>query len=677
MPLQIAQSDRPLTATTPLGDDFVPFALNGEEAVSRPFLFTVDFASPSATIAPQDLLGQGVTLHMLLANGDIRNFHGIVRRFTNLGSGKLLTHYRTEIVPAIWFMSLFTDCRTFETLTPIDIVMKVCRAANVTDIRQRIATVPPAQPYVVQYQESDLAFISRMLEAWGLYYSFAHESGKHTVVFSDSHAGSIPPGLVPNVLVDSQFAGSMPKEDTVFRFSREYAVHTAGVSLTDHDLLRPDNVDSVTSNSPKARGQRYGFLGDLGPNRSRAEAMLLIEGEEGERDIVRGSSTCAAFESGTRVELAEGPLPSGGEEFHLLKVIHRMKNGDVHAGGKIEASYENDFVAIPAATQYRPPRVTPRPSVHGTQTAKVVGAGGPGNIDVDAEGRVLLQFPWDRGDGKNAGSRHRVHVASLWSGTQWGFVQHPRVGQEVLVEFLEGDPDRSIVTGRVYNISHKPPYDLPAKKTQSGWKSRTLNGGADNFNEIRFDDEQGSEHIAVQAEKDLNVVVKNDETREVRHDRITDITNDDTRTVKEGNDTHKVSAGNQTVTVKGNQALTVNDGNRSAKIEKGNDALEVSMGNMTVGVKMGNIDIKADLGKITIEAMQKIELKVGSNSIVIDMMGITLKGLNVKSEAQVQAEFKGLMTKIEGTVQAQVKGVMTQVNGDAMLMAKGGITMIN
>jgi type VI secretion system secreted protein VgrG len=696
MPLQITQGDRPITATTPLGDDvLVPAEINGEEAVSRPFLYVVEFVSTNPSIAASDLLGKGVTLHLALADGSTRDIHGLVRRFINLGTDRYLTRYRGELVPWLWFLSLSSDCRTFENMSALDVVEQVCSDAGWSDFKRRVAATPPTLPYVVQYRESNLAFVSRLLEDAGLYYAFEHASGKHTLVFSDSQAGSIPAGGVAEVVVDSRFMGDRPVDDTVFRFSREYAVHPKTISLKDHDLLRADSSGSESSSGPGVRGERFDFLGDGGPNRSPAEAKLLIEAEEGTGDRMRGSSSCAAFHAGTRVKFKGGPLGGAGLEVHLLSVVHRARIGDVHASSGESATYENEFIAIPAATRYRPLRITPRPSVRGTQTANVVGAGDSGNIDVDDKGCILLEFPWDRGAGKDGGSKHRVHVASVWAGTQWGFVQIPRKGQEVLVEYLEGDLERPLVTGRVYNSTHQHPYGLPDNKTQSGWKSRTLDGGADNFNELRFEDKKGEEHVSLQAEKDLKVLVKNDETREVQHDRITTVKNDDTRTVSEGNDAHTVSKGNQTVTVtegdqtvevkkgkqtitvQSDQATTIKQGNRSASVDQGNDTLTVKQGNLTIDVKMGNVSVKADAGSIAVEAMQKIELKVGQNSVVIDMTGVTIKGLNVKAQAQVQAEFKGTMTKVEGQAMTEVKGPMTQVSGDGVLIAKGGITMIN
>ncbi|HEX6053545.1 MAG TPA: type VI secretion system tip protein TssI/VgrG [Gemmatimonadaceae bacterium] len=707
MTLPISQANRALRATTPLGGDaLVAVGLTGEEEVSRPFLFTVDFVSTNQSVTAASVLGKPMTLHIPLDGGGARAVHGLVRKFSTFGRDRTddLAHYRAEVVPALWFMSLSSNCRTFENQSVLDIAEAVCKQAGVTNVKRRVTAAPPALPYVVQYRESDLAFVSRLLEDAGLFYTFEHEEDKHTLVFSDARGGSIPACAMASAKVQPRLAGGQPQADVIVELTRHFAVHSASVSFADHDLLRADNAGKVSSASPGARGEWFDFLGDLGPNDSAGEAKLRIELEEAGHDVFRGTSTCAAFQAGTRVEVTGGPAGASGTELHLLRVTHTLEGGDVFGGSGMKSSYENTFVCIPASVRYRPERITPRPSVRGTQTAKVVGSGGTGEIDVDADGRILLQFPWDRGEGKDGKSKHRVHVASAWAGTGWGFMQIPRVGQEVLVEFLEGDPERPIVTGRVYNSAHKPPYELPANKTQSGWKSRTLGGGSDNFNELRFEDKKGEEHVFAQAEKDLTVLVKNDEVRDVQHDRTTTITNNDTRTVKEGNDEHTVEKGNQSVTVsKGNQTITVSEGdqtievakgnrtvtvdnnekitihagNRDVTLDQGNDTLKVKMGNLTMDVSLGNIEIKAGAGKVAIEAMQELSLKVGTSSIVLSPTGVEIKGMNVKSEATVQAEMKGLMTKVEGSVQTQVKGAMTQVNGDGMVMVKGGVTMIN
>src|SRR5687768_10449737 len=707
MTLPISQANRALRATTPLGGDaLVAVALTGAEEVSRPFLFTVDFVSTNQSVTAASVLGKPMTLHIPLDGGGARAVHGLVRKFSTFGRDRTdeLAHYQAEVVPALWFMSLSSNCRTFENQSALDIVEKVCKQAGVTNVKRRVTTPPPTLPYVVQYRESDFAFVTRLLEDAGLFYTFEHEEDKHTLVFSDARGGSIPACTMASAKVQPRMTAGQPQADVVVELTRHFAVHSASVSLADHDLLRADNAGKVSSASPGARGERFDFLGDLGPDDSAGEAKLRIELDEAGDDVFRGTSTCAAFQAGTRVEVTGGPASTSGTELHLLRVTHKLEVGDVFGGSGMKGSYENKFVCIPANVRYRPKRITPRPSVRGTQTAKVVGSGGTGEIDVDADARILLQFPWDRGDGKDGKSKHRVHVATVWAGTGWGFVQVPRVGQEVLVEFLEGDAERPIVTGRVYNSAHRPPYDLPANKTQAGWKSRTLGGGSDNFNEIRFEDKKGEEHVFAQAEKDLKVLVKNDENRDVQHDRTTTIKNHDTRTVKEGNDEHTVEKGNQsvkvskgnqtitvaegdqtieiskgkqTVTVQDNQTITVKQGNRAVTLDKGNDSLKVKMGNLSIDVSLGNVEMKAGAGKIAIEAMQELSLKVGPSSIVLSPTGVTIKGLNVKTEATVQAEMKGVMTKVEGSAMTQIKGAMTQVNGDGMVMVKGGVTMIN
>ena len=290
--------------------------------------------------------------------------------------------------------------------------------------------------------------------------------------------------------------------------------------------------------------------------------------------------------------------------------------------------------------------MTRKPVISGVQTAVVVGRAEKKSIPISTAG-VKVQFYWDRG------GHRKIRTAPAGCGSArvgpektWGAVTIPRIGQEVIVDFLEGDPDRPLITGRVYNADQMPPYTLPDNQTQSGVKSRSSKGGAGaNYNEFFFEDKKGSELIRMHAEKDLLTEVENDETRNVMHDRTVTITNNETQTVDKGNET-----------------LTLNMGNQSTTIKQGNQSTTLNMGNQSTQLKMGNQTTKVDLGKISEEAMQSIDLKVGQSSIHIDQMGVTIKGM---------------MIKIEGQIQVQVKGVMVQVNADAILILKGGITMIN
>jgi type VI secretion system secreted protein VgrG len=280
--------------------------------------------------------------------------------------------------------------------------------------------------------------------------------------------------------------------------------------------------------------------------------------------------------------------------------------------------------------------VTPEPTVQGPQTAIVVGPKGE-EIFTDKFGRVKVQFHWDRIGKKDDNSSCWVRVAQPWAGKNWGAIFIPRIGQEVVVDFLEGDPDQPIIIGSVYNALQMPPYDLPANKTQSGLKTRsTKNSGSANFNELRFEDKRESEDIYFHAEKDFHRVVEHDDDLQVGNDQTIVIQNNRTENVKKGDET-----------------ITIEKGNRETTIKVGNETLTISTGNQTT---------KISLGKSETEAMQSIELKVGPSSIKLDPTGVTIKGMKIM---------------IEGQVQVDVKGVITNINGSAMVNIKGGITMIN
>jgi type VI secretion system secreted protein VgrG len=281
--------------------------------------------------------------------------------------------------------------------------------------------------------------------------------------------------------------------------------------------------------------------------------------------------------------------------------------------------------------------------VQGTQTAVVVGPPGE-EIFTDKYGRVKVQFHWDREGQNNATSSCWIRVGTPWAGKNWGIIHIPRIGHEVIVDFLEGDPDQPIIVGSVYNADMMPPYALPANKTQSGVISRsTLGGSPANFNQIRFEDLKGSEQVLIHAERNQDIEVEKDETHWVGHDRKKTIDHDETTSI--GHD--------RTETVKNNETITIDQGNRTVTLNMGNDSLTIKMGNQTT---------KINLGKSETEAMQSIELKVGQSSIKLDQTGVTIKGMTIK---------------VEGQIMTQVKAPMTQVNGDAMLTLKGGITMIN
>jgi type VI secretion system secreted protein VgrG len=492
-----------------------------------------------------------------------------------------------------------------------------------------------------------------------------------------------------NIVDESPSTGkfSPPADMMRYEFDQQAAAHRSGIAHSGGD---------TASDGSK-------LLGDV-----KTYARLRQEQNETNAITFVGRSRAPGLEAGAKVTVNH-PASMDGPLF-VTSVRHNGANGSYVGGDDVGSFYENAFTAIPLNTPFRPVRRTPWPRVHGSHVGTVVGPQGE-EIYTDKHGRVQVVFKWDLEDSKKLERSCWIRVAQPFAGQNFGAVFLPRIGHEVIVDFLDGNPDNPVIVGSLYNSANLPPWKLPDNKTQSGIRTKsTLKGGADDFNELRFEDKKESELIYVQAQKDLDTLVKNDETRTVKHDRTTTITNNEEKTVEEGYDKTTVSKGEQiitvsdnnrtlhvekdhtvtvngeekitvtkdrtvtvkakqtheitsdnTLTVKGKQTRTIT-GNDATKVEQGNATREVSMGNVTEQAKLGNITVKADLGAITLQAMQKIELKVGGSSIVIDMSGVTIKGPIIK---------------IEGQGMAQIKAPITQVNGDAMVMIKGGITMIN
>ncbi|KPK35886.1 MAG: hypothetical protein AMJ65_17030, partial [Phycisphaerae bacterium SG8_4] len=540
----------------------------------------------------------------------------------------------------------------------------------------------PKREFCVQYRETHLNFVSRLLEEEGIFYFFRHSASKHILTLADD-GSAVKPCETQSTARMAVQVGAIQQEAVVLALECEHSAYVGTVTLRDYDYLKPSlKLESSVSGDGKEELYDYTFPGNLTtPDDGDRLARLQLEEQEQWRELVRGESTCRSFHSGFHFDLEGHYRRDVNKKYQLLQIHHSGQNTTFHAQGPRESDYHNSFVAIPHKAPFRPQRVTPKPVVQGSQTAVVVGKSGE-EIWVDKHGRVKVQFHWDRDGKKDENSSCWVRVASSWAGKGWGLIQIPRIGQEVIVDFLEGDPDMPIITGRVYNGEMVPPYALPGNQTQSGVRSRSSKGGGtSNYNELRFEDKKGSEEILLHAEKDLVVEVENDETHGVEHDRVTTIKNDETKTIEEGNEVITIKQGDQTLDIKqgdqkvtlgqGNQSLTLKTGNRSVTLDKGGETVRLKMGdqkvqldkgNLTTEVKMGNVSTKAALGKMAEEAMQGIELKVGQNSVKIDQTGVTIKGMNIK---------------IQGQVMTEVKGVMTTIKGDGMLTVKGGITMIN
>jgi type VI secretion system secreted protein VgrG len=667
---QYGQDKRPLKVKTALGaDELLLSGFSGLEGVSQLFRFTLDLASENASVDPVGMLRTPATVTMSLADGSEQHLSGLISRFVQSGQRGGLTFYRAEIVPWLWFLSLSSDCRTYQNMTVLEIVEQVFHDLGGGDFQVKCTKGYPKREYCVQYRETHLNFVSRLLEDEGIFYFFEHQDGKHTLVLADTPSAVQPCPGQPKARMATQTEGQ--EEDVVLTLEREHVVETGKVTLRDYDPLQPGlRIEGAVSGED--RYEMYDYPGNV-TKRDEAEryARLRLEAQEAQQQVVRGTANCRGLRSGYRVELTNHYRKDVNQVYQVLEVQHRARAGDYRSGEDGALDYECDFVAMPHTVPYRPPQRAMKPRVAGHQTAVVVGPKGE-ELWVDKHGRIKVQFHWDRLGTRDEKSSCWVRVSTLWAGKAWGVIHVPRIGQEVVVEFLEGDPDRPLVTGSVYNAEMVPPYALPDNGTQSGVKSRSSkNGATETYNELRFEDKKDAEEIFLQAEKDLTVYVENDEKRTIMRDRLTEIKNHDTRTVKEGDDTTTIEKGNQSITVtKGKQEITVNKdqvvtietGKHVVTVSKGNQEFVVKMGNQTTTADKGNVTVKASLGKVTIEAMQGIELKVGQSSVKLDQKGVTVAGM---------------MLSMAGQVQTELKGVMTTVKGDGMLTVKGGITMIN
>ncbi|MCL6503579.1 MAG: type VI secretion system tip protein VgrG [Pirellulales bacterium] len=682
----ITQAKRPLAVHTPLGPDAVLLVgFSGTEGISQLFSFELELIAANTTnVAFDKLLGQGITVELELPGGGKRYFHGICVRVAQGERGVDFTSYRMEIAPQLWRLTRRAQSRIFQHVTVPDILKKVLEGLDVSfELQGRFEP----RDFCVQYRETDFNFASRLMEEEGIYYFFKHSNGAHQMVVADA-ASSYPDVPGSSRIIFEQLLGGFRNEDRIYAWEKVQELRSGKYTLWDHCFELPHKhleaektiqesvqVGTVTHKLklgnnesleifdwPGEYAQRFDGI-DAGGGEQPAElgkifqdnkrtVELRMQEEAAHSILIRGASACRQLTSGHKFTLERHFNANG--EYVLVSVRHMASlRGGYQAQGGEGWQYENTFTCIPTALPYRPPRLTPKPVVHGTQTAVVVGPPGE-EIFTDKYGRIKVQFHWDR-EGKNdANSACWLRVATPWAGKQWGMIHIPRVGHEVVVGFEGGDPDLPIVLGSVYNADHIPPYELPKNKTQSGLKTRSSpRGGTANFNELRFEDKKGSEDIYFHAEKDFHRVVENDDDLQVGHDQTITIKNHRTETVEEGNESVTIKKGNRTVTLDmGNDTHQLKQGNRNVLLDMGNDDLKIKMGNQT---------IKLDLGMSSTEAMQSIELKVGQSSIKVDQMGVTIKGM---------------MVKIEGQMMTEVKGVMTKVDGSAILKMGGGITMI-
>jgi type VI secretion system secreted protein VgrG len=689
----IQQAQRFLAVKTPLGPDkLVLTGFEGVEQMSRLFSYRLEMVSEDRAIGAKDIIGQSVSVAVGPPDKK-RWFNGIVRRWEMGGDfGRQYRAYTAEVVPKFWLLTRRTNLRLFQHLSTPDILKKVMTGF---DVAWQLNETYEPRNYCTQYRETDFDFVSRLMEEDGLLYYFKHSEGSHQLVVTDQKSNWFD-------CADSEVEYRTDLDASslvayVNGWVPGYAYRSGKLTMRDQNFQKPsDNLEQSKTTLLEVAAFKEQELYDIdygdyavfdGIDKSGGEqaaelqkvssataqiAKIRMEAEEAEYENIDGAGSCRSFSPGGKFKLKKHVYAEQQNKGYVLTAVRHSASDLSHLPGEGgPPTYANSFSCITTDRQWRPPRMTPRPRVQGPHTAFVVGPSGE-EIFTDKYGRVKVQFMWDRQGKKDSDSSCWLRVAQLWAGKNWGAIFIPRIGMEVIVDFLEGDPDRPIITGCVYNAESMPPYTLPDNKTQSGLKTRSsTKGGTADFNELRFEDKKGSEDIYFHAQKDFHRFVENDDDLKVEHDQTIEVKNNRTETVKEGNETVTIKTGTRSHTVEGDETLTVNTGNRKVQVKTGNDdhlvdtgnrSTTVKTGNDTLTIKTGNQTTKIDLGKQEVEAMTSIELKVGQNSVKIDQSGVTIKGLNVK---------------IEGTMIFEAKSPMSTVKGDGMLTLKGGVTMIN
>lgn len=500
------QKDRPIKVKTPLGEDVLLLErFDGKEAISQPFEFHLHMVSPNKGIDLSALLNKPVTIYLRLPNLSYRHFHGKCRSARQLEVHMGLTTYQLEMAPWFWFLTQHSDCRFWLDKTTPEILEEVF-SEHGGSFRMNLSRSYEVRKFCVQYRETDFNFASRLMEEEGIWYYFEHSENDHIMVLCDS-PGNVK--LMPNqsTVIFARQHQPLHQEDYIHTAELERTYGTGKVSLAEFDFTKQYDPFQATVSGKHAEAEKFDYPGYRwnGPGMDKL-ARDWLEMEESRALTLRGVSSVRAFSPGYKFTLTEHFNSAVNRSWLLVSVYHRAEGNNYRSELEEPFHYSSSYEAIPSEVPFRPPRLAVKPTIKGTQTAIVVSDSPGEEIFPDKYGRVKVRFHWDR-QKKNS---CWIRVSQSWAGLNWGWITIPRVGQEVVVAFQEGDPDRPIIIGRVYDEMQPVPYTLPDKKTVSTWKSRSSKGGGENnYNEIRMEDLKGQEQLFIHAEKD-----RDDRTKE-------------------------------------------------------------------------------------------------------------------------------------------------------------------
>lgn len=636
------QAQRSIAINTSLGEDVVAIqAIRGREEFGRMFQYELELLSENEEIVFDELLGQNVTVRLGKEDPDLRYINGFVNRVSQHEYRAGLAVYRATIVPWLWFLTRQSDCRIFQEMTIPDIIKQVLRDIGFTDIEDRMSASYVAREYCVQYRETTFNFLSRLMEQEGIYYFFKHENGLHKMVLCDSpdaHELLEKANEIPYYPPDR----ATRKEQHIRGWSVQKQVESLEYELADFDFVNPSAP--VVSKSKKARDYAsgpweamYDYPGEyVTSGEAEHFATIRLQELQSRYEQISGQSDHLGLTIGGRFRLtlpAKGLRPDQAREYIVssttLQASQDLFGSSDDSGG--EDLYSIGFTVLPATEIYRPARTTPKPLIQGPQTAIVAGKSGE-EVWTDEHGRVKLQFHWDRYGAGDEKSSCWVRVSQNWAGKRWGAFFLPRMGQEVIVEFMEGDPDRPIITGRVYNGRNTPPYKPNEMGTISTMKSNSSKGGG-GFNELRFEDKKDEEQVFIHAQKNFDLRVLNDRFETVMNDRHLVVENNKYEHVK--NERHEIVdashfeaiGGDRHTEVQGVDVLSARD---TRSVEVGGDLLVVVSKKYKLDASSG---VHVLGSSVHIDGSSGISLICGSSEVVIDSSGVTLKGSTVTIDA--------------------------------------------
>jgi type VI secretion system secreted protein VgrG len=681
-------------------------SFSGQEKIGTPYRYTLNLLSDDPNIAVDAVLGKPLTIRITLQPGRYRYFHGIVTLFAKIGLTMSRTRYHAIVNPTLSLFGYARDCRIMneEGQTALTIVSDCLAQRGFTDLdlgsvsKDHLRT----REYCLQYRETDLHFIQRLLQEEGIYYFFKHEENKHTMVLANALASHAKvPGYESIRYLPKQHKQAR-NEEHFWALSVSGALYPGDYTVVqgyDYTKPRPTQVlfgeKDSTESQPGTDFEDYDYPGGLSIAAEADEEALIREETDyigNTRIEVQGNTMGLGV--GDLVNLIKSPLDASlynpfwsaddlEKDYIITSAdyafsINQYETGDT---GKSDEPFKVTYTLVDSQAQIRPERSAKKPRIEGPQTAVVVGPSDE-EIYTDQYGRVKVQFDWDRLGQNDEESSCWIRVAQIWAGKQWGAMHIPRIGHEVIVEFLDGDPDRPIITGRVYNNDNMPPYALPDNKTQSGIKSRSSkDGSSSNFNEIRFEDLKGKEEVYLQAEKDLDILVKNDETRTVVHDRTKNVKHDETshithnRTEKVGNDEKITILGNRTEIVSKDESITIS-GNRIENVTK-DENITIS-GNRTETVKKNETISINGARLVGISKSDTLTVSSGRKQSITgdDQVTVTKKlVVDAGEEVVIKSGQASITMKKDGTIVLSGKDISLKASGKIDETASGTVTI--